>query len=67
MGYERRVLTHTIIDRLTKMLMRRGVPLEDMGQTHLVEPDADVEESRTLRQLQAAAITYCFAFGSRTG
>jgi len=39
--------------------------LEDMGQTYLAEPDADGEEARTLRPLQAAAITYRIAFGPR--
>jgi len=28
-------------------------------QTYPVEPDADSKEARTLRPLQAAAITYC--------
>ena len=35
---------------------RRGVLVEDMGQTYLAEPDADGEEARTLRPLQAAAM-----------
>jgi hypothetical protein len=30
-------------------------------------PDTDGEESRTLRPLQAAAITYRIAFGPRAG
>ena len=50
-----------------KMLTRRGVLVEDMGQTYLAEPDADGEESRTLRPLQAAAVTYRIAFGPRAG
>jgi hypothetical protein len=50
-----------------KMLTRRGVLVEDMGQTYLAEPDADGEEARTLRPLQAAAITYRIAFGPRAG
>ena len=33
----------------------------------LAEPDVDGEESRTLRPLQAAAITYRIAFGPRAG
>ena len=33
-----------------------GVLVEDMGQTYLAEPDADGEEARTLRPLQAAPI-----------
>jgi hypothetical protein len=38
-----------------------------MGQTYLAEPDADGDEARTLRPLQAAAITYRIAFGPRAG
>ena len=38
-----------------------------MGQTYLAEADADGEEARTLRPLQAAAITYRIAFGTRAG
>ena len=33
----------------------------------LTEADADGEEARTLRPLQAAAVTYRIAFGSRAG
>ena len=46
-----------------KMLTRRGVLVEEMGQTWLAEPDADGDEARTLRPLQAAAITYRIANG----
>ena len=60
-------LLQTLIARLMKMLTRRGVLVEDMGQTYLAEPDADGEESRTLRPLHAAAITYRIAFGPRAG
>ena len=60
-------LLHTIIARLMKMLTRRGVLVEDMGHTFLAEPDADGEEARTLRLLQAAAVTYRIAFGPRAG
>ena len=38
------------------MLTRRGVLIEEMGQTYLAEPDAEGEEVRTLRPLQAAAL-----------
>jgi hypothetical protein len=60
-------LLQTLIARLMKLLTRRGVLLEDMGQNYLAEPDADGEEARTLRPLQAAAITYRIAFGARAG
>jgi hypothetical protein len=64
---ELHVLLQTVIARLMKLLARRGVLIEDMGQTYLAEPDDDGEESRTLRPLQAAAITYRIAFGPRAG
>jgi hypothetical protein len=60
-------LLQTIIARLMKMLTRRGVLVEEMGQAYPAEPDADGEEARTLRPLQAAAITYRIAFGPRAG
>ena len=60
-------LLQTLIARLMKMLTRRGVLVEDLGQTWLAEPGADGEEARTLWPLQAAAITYRIAFGPRTG
>jgi hypothetical protein len=64
---ELHALLQTVIARLMKMLTRRGVLVEDMGQTWLAEPDADGEEARTLRPLQAAAVTYRIAFGPRAG
>jgi hypothetical protein len=60
-------LLQTIIARLMKLLTRRGVLVEDTGQTYLAEPDADGDEARTLRPLQAAAVTYRIAFGPRAG
>jgi hypothetical protein len=60
-------LLHTIIARLMKMLTRRGVLVEDMGQNYLAEADADGEEARTLRPLQAAAVMHRIAFGPRGG
>ena len=64
---ELRALLHTVIARLMRMLTRRGVLVEDMGQTWLAEPDSDSDEARTLRPLQAAAATYRIAFGPRAG
>ncbi len=58
-------LLQTLIARRMKLLTRRDVLVEDMGQTYLAEPDADGEEARTLRPLQAAAITYRIALGPR--
>jgi hypothetical protein len=53
---ELHALLQTVITRLMKMLTRRGVLVEDMGQTWLAEPDAGGEDARTLRPLQAAAV-----------
>ena len=58
-------LLHTIVARLMKMLTRRGVLVEEMGQAWLAEPDAEGEEA--LWPLQAAAITYRIASGPRAG
>ena len=65
--HELHALLQTVITRLKKMLTCRGVLIEEMGQTHLAEPLADRDEARTLRPLQAAAITYRIAFGPRAG
>ncbi len=64
---ELHALLHTVITRLMKMLTRRGVLVEEMGQIYLGDPNADGDEARTLRPLQAAAITYRIAFGPRAG
>lgn len=50
-----------------KMLTRRAVLIEEMGQTCLAEPGPDGDEARTLRPLQAAVITCRIAFGPRAG
>jgi len=50
-----------------KLLTRRAVLVEEMGQTYLAEPDVDCEEACTLRPLQAAAVIYRIAFGPRAG
>jgi hypothetical protein len=42
-------MLQTLITRVMKLLTRRGLPVEDVGQT---EPDADTGEARTLRPLQ---------------
>jgi hypothetical protein len=64
---ELHALQQTVITRLMKMLTRRGVLIEEMGQTYPAEPDADGDEALTLRLLQAAAVTYRIAFGPRAG
>ncbi len=64
---ELHALLQTAITRLMKMFTRRGVLIEEMEQTYLAEPDADGDEARTLRPLQAAAVSYRIAFGPRAG
>jgi hypothetical protein len=60
-------LLQTFIARLMKLLTRGGVLVEDDGQSTLAESDTGAEEARTLRPLQAGAVTYRIAFGPRAG
>jgi hypothetical protein len=46
---ELHVLLQTVIARLMKLLTRRGVLIEEMGQSYLAEPDDDGEAARTLK------------------
>jgi len=43
------------------------VLVEEQGQTTMADNDADSDEARVLRPLQAAACTYRIAFGPRAG
>jgi hypothetical protein len=43
-------LLHTVIARLMKLLARRGVLVEDMGQTWLAEPAAEGKQARASRR-----------------
>jgi hypothetical protein len=45
------------------LLTCRGVLIEEHGQTYMADSDADSDEARTLRPLQAAACTYRIAYG----
>ena len=56
-----------IITRSMKVLTRKGVLVKEQGQTYMADDDADSEEARVLRPLQAAACTYRIAFGPRAG
>jgi hypothetical protein len=51
------------MSRLMKLLMRRCVLVQDAGQTYLAEPDAETDDARTLRPLQAAVTTYASPSG----
>jgi DNA-binding HxlR family transcriptional regulator len=56
-----------IITRMMKLFTRKGVLVEEEGHTYMAEGDADSDEARVLRPLQAAACTYRIAFGPRAG
>ena len=56
-----------IITRTMKLLTRKGMLVEEQGQTYMADNDSDSDEARTLRPLQAAACTYRIAFGPRAG
>jgi len=63
---------HKIIMRMMKLLTlklltRRGALVDGPGSTYMADNDADLEDARTLRPLQAAACTYRIAFGPRAG
>ena len=42
---------------MMKLLARKGVLVEDQGQTYMADDDSDSDEARVLRPLQAAACT----------
>ena len=50
-------LLHMIIGRLMKLLTRRGVLVEEEGSSYLADGDAESDDARALRPLQAAACT----------
>ena len=62
-----RAVLRKIITRMMKLLIRRGVLIEEPGATDMADGDTDSDDARTLRPLQAAACTYRIAFGPRAG
>ena len=52
---------------MMKLLTRRSALVEEEGWTYVADHDADSDEARALRPLQAAACTYRIAFGPRAG
>ena len=54
---------HKVITRTMKMFTGREVLVEEEGSTYLADNDADSDEARVLRPLQAAACTYRIANG----
>jgi hypothetical protein len=62
-----KTVLHKIITRMMKLLTRKGVLVEEQGQTYMADNDSESDEARVLRPLQAAACTYRIAFGPRAG
>jgi hypothetical protein len=60
-------LFHKIIARLMKLLTRRGVLVDEEGSTYLADSDAESDDARALRPLQAAVCTYRIAFDPCAG
>ena len=46
---------HKIITRMMKLLTRRGVLIEEQGQTYMADNDADSDAARALRACEAFA------------
>ena len=46
---------------------QQGGLVQEQGQTYMADKDADSDEARVLRPLQAADCTYRVAFGPRAG
>jgi Putative transposase len=55
----------SIITRVMKQLVRRGVLVEDHGETYLANDEDDSEEARTLRPFHRGSCVYRIAFGPR--
>ncbi len=61
------VVLHKIITRLMKLLTRRGVLVEEQGETYLAGHDGDSDEIRALKRVQAGSCTYRIAYRPRAG
>jgi hypothetical protein len=57
----------SIIKRVMKQLVRRGVLVEDQGETYLVDDENDSDQARALRPLHRGSCVYRIAFGPRAG
>jgi Putative transposase/Transposase zinc-binding domain len=57
----------SIIKRVMKQLVRRGILVEDQGETYLADTEDDSEEARALRPLHRGSCVYRIAFGPRAG
>ena len=57
----------SIIKRVMKQLVRRGILVEDQGETYLADAEDDSDEARALRPLHRGSCVYRIAFGPRAG
>jgi Putative transposase len=57
----------SIIKRVMKQLVRRGILVEDRGETYLADDEDDSDEARALRPLHRGSCVYRIAFGPRAG
>jgi hypothetical protein len=60
-----KAVPHKIITRMLKLRTLRGALVAEQGSAYIADNDADSDDARTLRPLQAAACPYRIAFGSR--
>ena len=58
-------MLHKTINCMLKVLNRRGVLIEEQGQTYITDNDSDSDETRAHRPPQMAACAYRLAFGPR--
>ncbi len=56
-----------IIRRVMRQLVRRGILVEDQGETYLADDVDDSKEARVLRLLQKGSCVYRIALGLRAG
>jgi hypothetical protein len=56
-----------IIKRVMKQLVRRGILVEDQGETYLADDEDESDEARALRPLHRGSCVYRIAFGPRAG
>jgi hypothetical protein len=57
----------SIIKRVMKQLVRRGILAEDQGETYLADAEDDSDQARALRALHRGSCVYRIAFGPRAG
>ncbi|MBS0445725.1 MAG: transposase [Proteobacteria bacterium] len=66
-GQEVQAVLRKIVDRVLRMLTRRGVLVQEQDSIYVADADGESDDARTLRPLQAASCVYRIAFGPRAG